>query len=131
MNDIRKISHVLKHSHWRCVFGPFDKILHEGYIWTGHIDVLSFILHKLIFIHFVHYDTRFYDKYIISDDRKKYIDDYRSSVSTKQKARNIYNVKYQRTYSNWYYVLKNNYIKYIRKGLTYSGRKQRAIGMFI
>ena len=40
MNDIGKRAHVLKHSHGRCVIGSFDKILHEGSIWTGHRAVL-------------------------------------------------------------------------------------------
>ena len=66
MNDIEKIAHVLKHSHGRCVIGAFDKILHECYIWTGNRAVLSFILHKSIFLHFVHNGTRFYDDYISS-----------------------------------------------------------------
>ena len=34
MHDIGKISHVLKHSHGRCVIGYFDQILHEDLIWT-------------------------------------------------------------------------------------------------
>ena len=34
-----------------------------------------FFLHKSIFLHFVHHGTKFYDKYIKPDDRKKYIDD--------------------------------------------------------
>ena len=55
MDDIGKIAHVLKHSHGRCVIYSFDEFLHEGSIWTGHRTVLSFILHKSIFIHFVHY----------------------------------------------------------------------------
>ena len=46
MNDIGKRAHVLNHSYGRCVIGSFDKILHEGSIWTGHRAVLSFILHK-------------------------------------------------------------------------------------
>ena len=75
MNDTGKRAHVLKHSHRRCVVSPIDKILHEGSIWTGHRAVLSFILHKSIFIHFVHHGTIFYDRYITSDGRKKYIDD--------------------------------------------------------
>ena len=64
INDIGKRAHVLKHSHGRSVIGSFDKILHKGSIWTGHRDVLSFILNKSIFIHFVHNGTRFYEKYI-------------------------------------------------------------------
>ena len=45
MNDIVKRAHVMKNSHGRCVVGAYDKILHEGYIWTGHRSVLSFMLH--------------------------------------------------------------------------------------
>ena len=46
MNEIGKRAHVLKHSHGRSVIGSFDKILHDGSIWTGHRAVLLFILHK-------------------------------------------------------------------------------------
>ena len=91
--------------------GPFDKNLHEGSIWTVHTSVIYFILHKSIFIHFVHHGTIFYEKYIISDDRKKYMDDDGSGVFSKHKVRKLYNAKYQKTYSNQYYVLKNDHIK--------------------
>ena len=47
---------------------------------TGHRDVLSFILHQSIFIHSLHNGKIFYDKYITSDDKKKYIDDDGSGV---------------------------------------------------
>ena len=70
MNDIRKTGHVLKHSHGRCIISAFDKILHEDSIWTGHRNVLSFILHKSIFLHFVHNSARFYEKYISSKNKK-------------------------------------------------------------
>ena len=60
MKDIGKIAHVLKHSHERCFIVYFDKNLYEGSIWTGHRYILSFILHKSIFLHFVHNGTRFY-----------------------------------------------------------------------
>ena len=72
MNDIGKIAHVLKHSHRRCVIGAFDKILPEGSIWTGRRAVLSFILHKSIFLRFVQNGTRFYDKYISSEKKEIY-----------------------------------------------------------
>ena len=65
--------------------GAFDKILHEGSISTDRIYVLSFILHKSIFLHFVHHGTIFYDKYITSDDRKKYKDDYGSGIFPKKR----------------------------------------------
>ena len=83
MKDIGKRAHVMKHSHGRCVVFPLDKMLHKGSIWTGHIAVISFILHKSIFLHSVHHGTRFYDKYITSDDKKKYIDDDGSGVFQK------------------------------------------------
>ena len=75
MREIIVRAHVLKNSHGRYVVGPFDKNLHEGSILTGHRYVISFILYKQIFLHFVHRGTRFYDKYITSDNIKKYIDD--------------------------------------------------------
>ena len=96
MNDFGKIAHVLNHSHGSCVIGSFDKILHEGSIWTGRRDVLSFILHESIFIHFVHNGTRFYDKYISSKNRLKYIDDDGSGVFPKLLVRNKYNSIYQK-----------------------------------
>ena len=65
VNDIGKIAHVLKNSHGRCVVGPFDKVLNEIYIWTGHRYVIYFTLHKSIFIHFVHHCTRLFEKYNI------------------------------------------------------------------
>ena len=111
MNDIGKRAHVLKHSHGKCVVGAFDKYLHEVSIWTGHRSSLSFILHKSIFIYFVHHGTGFYEKYITSDHRKKYMDDHGSGALPKQMARKLYNENYQNTYSNRYYILKKDYIK--------------------
>ena len=61
INDVGKRAYVLKHSHGRCVIGSFGKILHEGSLWTGHRAIISFILHKSIFLHFVHSGTTFYE----------------------------------------------------------------------
>ena len=91
MNDIGKRAHALKHSHRRFVFVYFDKSLHEFSIWTGHRAVLSFILHKSIFLHFAHNGTRFYDKYILSKNRIKYIYDDGSGVISKLLVRKKYN----------------------------------------
>ena len=55
MTYIGKIAHFLKHPNGRCVVGAFYRILHEGYIWIGHRYVLSFILQKSRFLHFVHH----------------------------------------------------------------------------
>ena len=128
MNDIGKRAHVLKHSHGWCVIGSFDKILQEGSTWTGHRAVLSFILHRSIFLHFVHNGTRFYDKYISSKNRIKYIDDDGSGVLPKQLVRKKYNSKDEKTHSNHYYVLKNDYIKDRRMRRKYSGIKRKATG---
>ena len=72
MNGIGKRAHVLKHSHGRCVIGSFDKVLYEGSIWTGHRAVLSFILHKSIFLHFVHNGAKFCEN-IYHQKIRKYI----------------------------------------------------------
>ena len=71
MNDIGKRAHFMKHSHRRCVVGDFYIILYEGSIWTGNRAVLSFILHKSIFLHFVHDGTKLYDRgYFIHETSK-------------------------------------------------------------
>ena len=128
MNSIGKIAQVLKHLHGRCVIDAFDKSLHEGSIWTVPRAVLSFILYKSIFTHFAHYRTIFYDKYITSDNKNKYIDDDGSHVFPKQKVRKLLNTKYQKIYSNRYYVLKSDFIKYIIICQNYSRRKRMATG---
>ena len=64
INGIGKRAYTLNHSRGRFVFGAFDKNLHEGSICTGHKAVISYILHKSIFLYFVHNGTRFYDIYI-------------------------------------------------------------------
>ena len=84
INDIGKRAHVLNNSHGRCVVGSFDKILHKGSIWTGRRALLYFILHKSIFLHFLHNGTRLYEKYITSNDKNIYIDDYESGFFPKK-----------------------------------------------
>ena len=83
MNNIGKRAHVLNNSYGRCVFGAFDKILHEGYIWTRPRAVIYFFLHKSTFLHIVHHGTKIYYKYINIDNRKNYIDDYGSGIFSK------------------------------------------------
>ena len=62
MKDIGKRAHVLNHLNGMCVIVPFGKILHEDYIWNGNRTVLYSILHKSLFLHFVHHGTILYDK---------------------------------------------------------------------
>ena len=100
MNDIGKIAHVLKHSHGRCVIGSYDKILHEGSLWTGHRAIISFILHKSIFQHFVQCGTKFYEKYMSSQNQQKYFDYNGSGLLPKIVARKWKNLKDHRSYSH-------------------------------
>ena len=44
--DFGNRSHILKHSPGRMVFGPFEKVFHEGTLWSGYRSVISFILKK-------------------------------------------------------------------------------------
>ena len=90
IDDIGKRAHVIRNSHGRCVVGSFDKNLHKCSIWTVHRSVLSFILQKTIFLHFVQHGTKFYDRYIKSDNRTKYVYDDGSGVKPKQKVRMNY-----------------------------------------
>ena len=76
----------------------------------------------------MHNGTRFYDKYISTKNRLKYIDDDESGVNTKILVRKWYNARYQNTYSNRHYVLKNDFIKDTRICQTHSGRKPNATG---
>ena len=56
------------------------------------------------------------------------MDDDGSGVFPKQKIRKLYNEKYHETYSNIYYVLKNDYLKDTRIRRTYPGIKLRETG---
>ena len=78
------------HSHFsKSVMCMSFTLLGEGSIWIGYRAVLSFILNKSTFLHCVHHGTIFYDKYITSYDRKKYMDDYGSGVFPKQNVRKL------------------------------------------
>ena len=66
--------------------------------------------------------------YISSKNKRKYIDDDGSGFFPKQDVRKKYNSKYQLTYSNQYYVMKHDYIKYTRIRRKYSGIKRKATG---
>ena len=104
INDVGKRAHVLKHSHGRCVIGSFNTILHEGSLWNGHRAIISFILHKSIFLHFVHNGTKVYDKYISTKNRLNYFDDNGSGVLPKIIAKKWFNTKDHRSYSHREYV---------------------------
>ena len=47
-------AHVLKHLHGRFIIETLKKIYHEGNLWRGYRSIISFVLHKSIFMHF-HY----------------------------------------------------------------------------
>ena len=44
LSDFGSRAHILKHLHGIMVFGPFEKVFHEGNLWSGHRAVISFIL---------------------------------------------------------------------------------------
>ena len=75
-------AHILKHSHGRMVFGPFEKVFHEGTLWSGYRAVIYFVLTKQIFLHFFYHGNRFYNRYLNSVDKKK-IDDNGSGEKPK------------------------------------------------
>ena len=80
---IGKRENYIKNSHRRCVVGAFDKIVYEGSIRTVYGSVLSFILHKSIYIQYLHHGTKFYDRYIKSNCINIYIDDDKSGAKPK------------------------------------------------
>ena len=51
-SDLGSRPHILKHLHGRRIFGPFEKVSHEGTIWSEYRAVIYFILTKQIFPHF-------------------------------------------------------------------------------
>ena len=56
------------------LFDPFEKVFHEGTLWSGYRSVISFILTKKILLFYRH-ANQFYDRYLNSVKRKNYIDD--------------------------------------------------------
>ena len=80
------------------------------------------------FLHFVHHSAKFYDKYINTDDRRKYIDYDGTGIFSKQKVRNIFNEKYKDTYGNRDDIVSSPYIKDTRMRRVYPGRKRKATG---
>ena len=57
-------AHTLKNLHGRMVFGPFEKVFHEGTLWSGYRAIIYFILAKEIFLHFFRHENRFYNRYL-------------------------------------------------------------------
>ena len=60
-SDLGSRSHILKHLHGRMIFGPFEKVFHEGNLWSRYRSVISLILTKKIFLHFFRHGDRFYN----------------------------------------------------------------------
>ena len=71
ISDFGSRAHILKHLHGRMISGPFEKVFHEGNLWSGYRSVNSFILTKLIFLHFFRRGDRFYNQYINTVEIKK------------------------------------------------------------
>ena len=79
-SDFGSRAHILKHLHGRMLFGPFEKVFHEGTMWSGYRAVIPFIPTKKIFLHFFRHGNRFYNRYLNSVDKRKYLDDDSSGV---------------------------------------------------
>ena len=75
ISDLGSRAHILKHLHGRMIFGPFEKVFHEGTLWSGYRAVISFILTKQIFLHFFRHGDWFYNRYKHTTYRLKYLDD--------------------------------------------------------
>ena len=45
-SDLGSRAHILKHLYEIMIFGPFEKVFHEGTLWSVYRDVISFILTK-------------------------------------------------------------------------------------
>ena len=55
---------ILGTDHGRMVFGTFEKVFHEGTLWSGYRSVISFILTKQTFLRFYRHQDHFYDRYL-------------------------------------------------------------------
>ena len=73
--DLGKRAHVLKHLHGRMILGPFEICFRDGYFWREHSAVISFIVTKQIIVNLFCCGDRFYNRYINSTIRTKYLDD--------------------------------------------------------
>ena len=71
-SELGSRAHILKHLDGRMIFVPFEKVFHEGTLWSGYRAVSSFILTKQIFLHFFHHGDRFYNRYINIAGKKVY-----------------------------------------------------------
>ena len=69
-SDLGSRAHISKHLHGRMIFGPFEKNLHEGTLWSGYRAVIYFIFTKQTFPHFFRHGDRFYNRYLNSVDKK-------------------------------------------------------------
>ena len=78
--DLGIRAHALKYLHGRMIFGPFEKIYHEGTLWRGHRELISFVLTKQRFLHFYCRGDWFYNRYINKTIKTKYLDDDGSGV---------------------------------------------------
>ena len=83
-----------KNSHGRMIFGQFEIFFHGGSLQIEHRAVIYFIIKKQIFLHFFRHEDIFYNLYIYSTIRTKYLDDNGTGVkpnhfSQKQRRRNF------------------------------------------
>ena len=68
--------------------GPFERCFHEGYLCRGHMVVISFILTKQFFVDLIRHGDRFYNQYINTKIRSKYLYDHVMSVKLSHFSQN-------------------------------------------
>ena len=85
--DLGKSAHVQKHLHFRIITGPFKICFHEGSLWRGHRVLIYFII-TFCFVHLIRNGDRFYNWYINSKIRTKYLDDDGTGVKPKHFSQN-------------------------------------------
>ena len=131
MSNLVKRAPVFKHSRVRFVVGSFDKNTHEGSICNGSISVISCIIPKNIFLHFVYYGRIFMTnilKYKTEQDTlimMKVVEDQNNSIEK-------YCAKYMNACGSKLYVSKGNMV--IRREIQwkkYSGRRKRLQDLLI
>ena len=109
MNDIGKRAHVLQHSYGRCVVSAYDKN-HMKYLFVMYLEIFYPLSSTNTYIFILYIMVQDFIIYIYNLMTEKKIDDDGSGIFPKT-VRNIYNAKYQATYSNRYYVIRIDYIK--------------------
>ena len=67
-SDLGSTAHILKHLHGRMIFGSFEKVFHEGTLWSRYRAVIFFILKKKV-LHLFCCGDQFCNQYLNTVDK--------------------------------------------------------------